>query len=814
VLKLESLERSPAIFDHRAVMCGLALTALAAPDAAGQDAYRKPPRAVLDILDAPPPPSASVSPTGEHVLFVQSDRYPPIADLAEPTLRLAGLRINPRTNGPARPPRVSGITLVALGKNAKQTIELPPGKIGFPVWSPNGKHFAVAATTETGIGLWLADAAAGKLVQVPNVALNAAIGESYQWMPDNRSLLVQLIPDKRDQPPPAPLAPTGPVTQESDGKAAPVRTYPDLLKSPHDEALFSYYTRSQLAIVDASGIKSRIGKPMIVTASDSSPSGDYLLVTRIAAPFSYLHPYSAFPRDVQVWDVQGNVVVTIAESPLQDQVPIEGVPTGPRAIRWIPTMPHSLIWVEAQDGGDPKKKVPHRDAIFSQSIGGDRGPIQLMKIEHRFSGLDFLAVGNRMIVRDYDRDRKWSRTFLASSTALFGDEPRLLLERSSQDRYGDRGSPWGRLLPSGHRVLRSAGDAAGDTIWLAGPGASPKGDRPFLDRYDVKTGKSERAFQSSGDGYEDVVAILNTKGTKLLVRRESPAAPPNLFLIDTVSSHETQLTENADPAPELRKAKKQLVTTRRADGTAISFTLYTPPNFKVGDKLPAVFYAYPVEFASADTAGQVAGSPRRFTAVSGYSHLFFLTQGYAVMEVSMPIVGPPGTANDTFIEQLVSNAKAAIDKAAELGVDRDRVGVMGHSYGAFMTANLLAHSDLFQAGIGRSGAYNRTLTPFGFQNERRTFWEAPDVYGKMSPFYYADKIKEPLLLIHGAADNNPGTFPVQSERFYQAIRGNGGLCRLVMLPHESHGYEARQSIEHVLYEQFAWFDKYVKKSPD
>ena len=791
--------------------CGLALAALAAADASGQDTYKKPPKAVLDILDAPAAPTVSVSPTGEDLLFVQSDRYPPIADLAEPTLRLAGLRINPRTNGPARAPRVSGLTLLSLAKNTKQTVELPKGKAGAPSWSGDGKHFAIAITTESGIGLWIADAATGKLAQLPNVALNGAIGEPYQWMPDNQSLLVQLIPEKRGTAPVVPLAPAGPIAQESEGKAAPVRTFPDMLQNPHEEALFAYYATSQLAMVAIDGTITRIGKPGIITSSDPSPSGDYVLVSRLSSPFSYLYPFSAFPHDVQVWDRQGNVVATIAEVPLQDKVPIEGVPTGPRAVRWIPTMPHALLWVEAQDGGNPKQKVPHRDAIFTQSIGGNRGPTPLMKLEHRFAGIDFLAIGNRMLVRDFDRERKWSRTFLASSTALLGDDPRLLFERSSQDRYGDPGTPLTRMLPSGHRVLRSAGDAASDTIWLSGPGASPKGDRPFLDRYDVKSGKSERVFHCTDGVYEDVAAILNAKGTKLLVRHESATEPPNYFLRDSVMRHEKKLTENGDPAPELRKAKKQLVTTKRADGTTISFTLHTPPEHKEGEKLPAVFYAYPVEFASADTAGQVSGSPHRFTAVTGFSHLFFLTQGYAVVEVSMPIVGPPGSANDTFIEQLVSNAKAAIDKCDELGVvDRDRVGVMGHSYGAFMTANLLAHSDLFRAGIGRSGAYNRTLTPFGFQNERRTFWEAPQVYGKMSPFHHADKINEPLLLIHGAADNNPGTFPVQSERLYQAICGNGGTCRLVMLPHESHGYEARESVQHVLYEQFAWFDKHVK----
>jgi len=793
-------------------MCGVALAALAASEAAGQDGYRQPPKAVLDILHAPAPPSLSISPAGEHILFIQSDRYPPIADLAEPMLRLAGLRINPKTNGPARPSRVSGISIHSLATNKKTAVTLPKGKIGYPSWSADGKQFAFTESRDDGIVLWIVDASSGKAVEVPGVKLNGAIGAPYQWMPDNQSLLVQVIPAERKPAPEPPKAPSGPVVQESTGKAAPVRTFPDMLQNKHDEALFAHFATSQLCIVNATGVTAKIGKPSIVTNSDPAPSGDYFLVAKITAPFSYLHPYGSFPHDVQVWDQKGEVISTVAEMPLQDKVPIEGVPTGPRAVRWHPTLPHTLLWVEAQDDGDPKKKVPHRDAIFSFSVGSNRDPSLLMKLEHRYAGIDFLAIGNRMMVRDYDRERKWSRTFLASSSPLLGDEPKLLWERSSQDRYGDPGSPWGKILPTGHRVLRTAGDAAADTIWLSGPGASPKGDRPFLDRYDVKEGKTERVYQCEEGEYADVVSILNAKGTKLLMRRESATEPPNYFIRE--GEHEKKLTDNKDPAPELRKAKKKLITTKRADGTTISFTLHTPPGWEEGDpKLPTVFYAYPIEFASADTASQVSGSPHRFTSVGGYSHLFFLTQGYAVMDnVTVPIVGPPGSANDTFIEQLVSSAKAAIDKAEELGVvDSKRVGVLGHSYGAFMTANLLAHSDLFKAGIGRSGAYNRTLTPFGFQNERRTFWEAPQVYAKMSPFNSADKIKTPLLLIHGAADNNSGTFPVQSERLYQAIRGNGGPCRLVMLPHESHGYEARETVEHVLHEQFAWFEKYVKK---
>jgi dipeptidyl aminopeptidase/acylaminoacyl peptidase len=797
----------------RALLCGVCVLTVSI-DAFGQEGYQKPPQAVVDILDAPAPPALSVSPTGDNILMIQTSRYPSIEEVAAPMLRLAGVRLNPKTNGPNRPPRVTGLSLVPVTGGEPKPVALPDkSRVSFPFWAPDGKHFAVLNTTDAGIELWVCDIAELKLQKVRGVRLNGAIGDAAQWMPDSRSLLVQLIPEGRGEVPAAPVAPAGPIVQESGGKAAPVRTFQDMLKDPHDAALFEYYCTSHLAVVGGDPEKPKvqlIGKPGIVIGSDPSPDGQSVLVFRANKPFSYLHPYSAFPRTIEVYKTaDGAKTGTVAELPLQDKVPIEGVPLGPRAIRWIPTMPHSLIWTEAQDEGDPKKKVPHRDALFTANAEAEIKGTELLKLEHRYAGLDFFPIGNRMLVRDYDRDRKWGRTFLApTSSLLSAAEPKLLFERSVQDRYGDPGSPVMRQLPSGHSVIRTAGDPAGDTFFLRGEGSTPKGDRPFLDRYDLKTGKAERLYHCPEGVYEEVVRVLNVPGSKVLVRRESVTEAPNYFYRD--GTHEKQLTKNTDPAPELRKAKKQLVTTKRADGTTISFTLHLPPGHKEGDKVPAVFYAYPVEFASADTAGQVTGSPHRFTAVTGYSHLFFLTQGYAVMEVSMPIVGPPETANNNFVDQLNSNAAAALDKAAEFGIDKDRVGVMGHSYGAFMTANLLAHSNLFKAGIARSGAYNRTLTPFGFQNERRTFWEAPEIYGKMSPFYHADKIKEPLLMIHGAADSNPGTFPVQSERMYQAVRGTGGTVRLVLLPHEDHGYAARESIGHVLYEQIAWFDKYVK----
>ncbi len=781
----------------------------------GQEtAYQKPPKAILDVLDAPPTPAVSVSPTHDRLLLVQGVRYPPIADLAEPMLRLAGLRINPKTNGRHRPPRVVGLTVKAIpdGKEIKVTVPAD-ANLGFPVWSPDGKRFAFTHTTADSIQLWVADATSGEARQVPGVRLNAAYGQPIDWMPDGRTLLCQTVPAGRGPPPEAPRTPKGPVIQESYGKQGPVRTFQDLLQNPHDEALFDYFATSQLVLVDAVEHKVEpYGKPAIFASTEPSPDGKHLLAVRIQRPYSYLLPVFAFPKEVEVWDRSANVVFKLASLPLADQVPIEGVPKGPRSYHWRPTSPATLIWVEALDDGDPRKKVHHRDQLFMLPAPFRGSPLEPAKTEHRYAGISYGERDGLALLRDYDRDRRWGRTF-----AINVDQPsqpaKLIWDRSTRDRYRDPGTPIMRTLPTGQRVLARHGDH----LFLSGEGASPKGDRPFLDRLDLATLKSERLWQCQPETFESVVALVAADGARIITRHESPAEPPNYYLLSLQHEGKNRiaLTRFPDPAPQLRAIKKQLVTYQRADGVPLSFTLYLPPDYQEGRRLPTVVWAYPQEFVDADTGGQVSGSPYRFTTIGGTSHLFFLLHGYAILDdAALPVIGDPETVNNTYLEQIVAGAKAAVDQAAQMGVtDRNRVGVGGHSYGAFMTANLLAHSDLFRAGIARSGAYNRTLTPFGFQSERRTLWEAPDMYLKVSPFMFAHKINEPILLIHGQADNNAGTFPVQSERLYQAVRGNGGNVRFVSLPFESHGYAARQSVEHVLQEMTAWFDKHVKNAP-
>jgi dipeptidyl aminopeptidase/acylaminoacyl peptidase len=775
-----------------------------------QQGYKKPPKEVLDILNAPVTPGISVSPTRDNVILTTGLRYPPLADLAQPMLRLAGRRINPAANSPHRYQYSVALTLKRVADGSEVKIDVPPGaKISGVEWSDDGKHFAFLNGTANRVELWVGDAATGKIRNLKGITVNSVFPSALAWMPDNRTLLVQLVPASRGPAPGESPVPTEPNTQESSGRPGPVRTYEDLLKSPYDESLYEYYATAQLALVDsASGRATSIGQPGIFPGVEPAPDGHHLLVTRLHKPFSYLFPDNAFPKDIEVWDTKGKLVYKVASLPLADQVPIDGVFTGPRAVRWRPDEPATLVWVSALDNGDPKKKVPHRDSIVMLKAPFSSQPVEFFKTEQRFQGMTWAEKDGIVLISDYERDKRWVRTFLVNANKP--DVPaKLVWSRNQQDRYNDPGTPVTKVVNGQRAILLN-----GDSIYLTGNGSSPEGDRPFLDRFNLQTLKSERIFRSDTNNYEDPIALLSDDGAQFITRRESPAEAPNYF-VRSSAAQARALTKFQDPTPQLRGIKKQLVTYKRADGVQCSFTLYLPPDYKQGTRLPTVVWAYPLEFTDAGTAGQITGSTQKATSIVGPSHLFFLLEGYAVLDnATMPVVGTPETVNNTYVEQIVMSAKAAIDKATEMGVtDPDRVGVGGHSYGAFMTANLLAHSDLFRAGIARSGAYNRTLTPFGFQNERRTIWEAPELYLKVSPFMFATKINEPMLMIHGEADDNTGTFPIQSVRMYQAMKGSGATVRLVMLPHEAHGYAGRESIEHVLFEMISWFDKYVKHAP-
>lgn len=778
--------------------------------------YQKPPKEIEDILNAPAIPATSVSPAKDRIALLEPLRYPPVSELSQPMLRLAGLRINPNTSGQHRQQYFVKLSLKNIADGNVTAVQLPAGaKIVSPVWSADGKYIAAGNLTAEGAELWIIETATGKAKLMKKILVNTVLG-GFDWMPDQKSLLVNIVPEKRGTAPQYQnLTPNSPNIQETAGKSGAVQTFQDLLRSPNDENLFEYYATSQLAVVSVEGKINTVGEPAIFDQNDISPDGKYILTSRIKRPFSYLFPYFRFPKEVEVWDMDGKLAYKIASIPLQDNLPVQGVPTAPRAYGWVPTESATLVWAEALDGGNPKNKADFRDKLMKISAPFTGSQIEIVKVPNRYQGRIFGEKDGLMMFYDYNRDTQRRRIFTIDYRSK--SEPKMISDLNVNDRYNDIGQPVTKRLPNGFSVVQQNGN----TIFLSGTGSSPQGDRPFLRKMNLTDLKIEEIFRSDANSYETFISLIADDATQFLTRRESVSEPPNLFIqyrcppdkICTALANK-QLTDFKDPTPQLRGIKKQLVKYKRADGVDLSFTLYLPPNYVEGTKLPTIVWAYPLEFTDAATAGQVSGSTNRFTQIGGYSHLFFLLQGYAILDdTTMPIVGDPLTVNDTFIKQLTDSAKAAIDKGVEMGVvDANRVGVGGHSYGAFMTANLLAHSDLFRAGIARSGAYNRTLTPFGFQSERRTFWEAKELYQNVSPFFYADKINEPILLIHGEADNNQGTFPIQSERLFAAIQGNGGTARLVMLPLESHGYAAKESIEHVLYEQINWFDKYVKNA--
>jgi dipeptidyl aminopeptidase/acylaminoacyl peptidase len=789
------------------------------------ETYQKPSKAIMDALNAPMTPVLTVSPSHEFAVQGQPVRYPPIAELAQPMLRIAGMRINPKTNGLHNTTFQSSLVLRKVPEGTEIKIDLPPNaKLMMGRWSPDGKNYTFTNTTATGVDLYIGDTS-GKARKIEGLHVNAVMGGGFagggggrggagagpsfvQWMPDGKALLVHMVKPNRGAAPPMPAVPPGPHVQESLGGAEPVVTHEDMLQNPHDEDLFEFYATSQLAMVDvATGKVTPVGKAGIVDNVRISPDGKALLVTTIHKPFSYLHAAREFPKEVEVWDRTGKVERKVASIPLADRIPINGVQTGPRNIQWRPNQPASLVWFEALDKGDLKNKVAFRDRLVMLAAPFQGEPKEVYKSEQRAQGLEFFEKGGTALTSDFERLTRMQRTFMIELDDP-GQPAKLVWSRNQQDRYRDPGAPMMKLLPTGETVIMQDGG----NIFLRGTGSSPKGDHPFLDRYNIASGKTEHLFRCDDDHYEEVVALLDARGDKFLTRRESPTEPPNYF-VRTSDGKMTAMTHFPDPQPIFRKVTKQLVTYKRADGVPLSFELYLPADYKPGTRLPTLIWAYPREFNDADTAGQVSGSSKRFTEVTGYSQIFHVLDGFAVLDnAAMPVVGAnPDIVNNTYIDQIVADAKAAIDKAAEMGVtDPARVGVGGHSYGGFMTANLLAHCDLFKAGIAESGAHNRTLTPFGFQSERRTLWQAPDVYLKMSPFMFADKIKTPMLLIHGEADDNDGTFPIQSDRMYQAVRGNGGTVRLVFLPYEAHGYRGKETIEHVLWEKSQWLNKYVK----
>ncbi len=780
--------------------------------------YQMPAPQIAGLIDAEPTPLASISPDGQRMLMLYRPNLPGIDEVAQEELRLAGIRINPRTNSASRAYYYNDLKIRMVGEKEEKSITGLPEtrKIENVSWAPNGSKIAFTLTKEDGLELWVADLESLKARRLSQATINDAMpGLPYRWFSDSGNIIFKMVPSDRGAEPREITVPSGPVIQQNLGQSAPVRTYQDLLKNAYDEALFEYYTTSQLVVVNLmTGEYMNFAKPAIIDNLSTSPDGKYVMIMTRVKPFSYIVPRSRFAYHLDIFDRIGRKVREVAKAPVAENIPkgFGAVSEGPRSFSWRADAPATLIWVEAQDGGDPKKEVAIRDRMYYlEAPFNAEKPTAGIEFKLRYGGVTW-GQGDLAICYEW----WWANRQIVTSTWQ-PDNPttgkKTLFDRSWEDRYNDPGSFETQPNEYGRRVLITTDE--GKNLFLTGQGASPEGNRPFIDQYDLAKNKSKRLWRSKAPYYERPLRIVDVEKGLVISRRESTEEPPNYLLRNIRKNEVTQITDFTNPYTALKGVKKELIKYQRADGIELTGTLYLPADYdaKRDGRLPVLMWAYPKEFKSADAAGQVTDSPYEFIRIGWWSPLFWVTQGYAVFDdFSMPIIGEgEEEPNETFVEQLSSGAEAAIKKLHDLGVaDTSRLAVGGHSYGAFMTANLLAHTNLFAAGIARSGAYNRTLTPFGFQSEERTFWESPETYFKMSPFMSANKIKAPMLMIHGEADNNSGTFPMQSERMYGALKGHGATVRLVMLPHESHSYRARESVMHMLWEMSTWLDKYVK----
>jgi dipeptidyl aminopeptidase/acylaminoacyl peptidase len=773
--------------------------------------WQRPPAEIDDILNAPALPRVAISPNQQWLLELEYTSLLPIAELAEPELSLAGFRLNPQINGPARINPYRSLRVRSLQGHDWQRVQLPEdARISNGQWSPAGDQFAFTLTQATGLELWLLDMPTAITTQITGPILNAVYAQPFCWLGNDR-FLCKVVPTDRGAPPQADKVPIGPLVQENLGQKTPARTYTNLLKNRHDEALFEYYATSTLEIITRLGEREPIIPPALIKSVAVSPDGRFILLTTTQSPYSYQFPYNYFPKRIEVIDLAGNSVYTVVETPLIDYLStkFDSVRRGRREIGWRSDKPATLFWVEALDDGNPAKACDDRDALYELAAPFTDTPRHLWTGAYRYSDVawgrdDFALVWERW--HDTRQVRLWQINPEQPDPAQ-----RLISERSSEDKYSHPGNPLTKRNEYDRSVLRFTPD--GEHIYRSGRGAAPTGVYPFLDRYHWQTGKTERIWQCQDPYFEKLIDVLDDDATTFITSRQSHDSPANYYCYqgDRVQA----LTAYADPAPRFAGVQEAVVEYDRADGVKLSAKLYLPADYdpQRDGPIPTLFWVYPEEFKDAKFAGQNNRSRHAFVRPGGSSPLFLLTQGYAVLsDPSIPIVGEgDAEPNDTYVEQLIAGAEAAINYLVDRGIaDRAHIGIGGHSYGAFTTVNLLAHTDLFCMGIARSGAYNRTLTPFGFQGEQREFWEAIQTYIQMSPFTHADKMDKPLLLIHGQDDSNPGTYPVQTERLFDALKGLGAKVRWVVLPLEDHGYRSQEGVGHTLWEMVEWCDRHLR----
>ena len=776
--------------------------------------YQRPSDEIMKLADAPLAPSVLIDDNNNYMVLLYRDAYKTIAELSEDELRLGGLRINPKTNIGSRTRYYNNIMVKQMrGEENVQVPGLPDDmKLANFSWSPDQKKLAFTNTTTSGVDVWVLDIEKALARKITDKAVNANMSDVINWMKDGKSLLVKIVPEDRQALiNTSETIPAGPTVSANDGKKAQNRTYQDLLKNPNDEFNFEQLARSEIYNVGLDGSIAKWKNAGMYTNISISPDGNYVMITELEKPFSYLVPYYRFPSSTTVYDRKGKPVQMVVKVPLIEDLPpgFMAERTGRRDFSWRSDKPATLVFAEVLDGGDPEKEAAYRDEVFELEAPFNGTPRSILKTVNRFSGI-LWGNDHSAIAYDYWWNTRNTKTYVFDP-ADPSARARIIYDRNYQDRYSDPGNPVTRRNQYGANVLAMEGD----DIFSLGDGYSKEGQFPFVDKLNLKTLKKSRVYQSKLTDKMETLIDFKPKKDELLVRIESKNEYPNYYLRNLKRKKLNRVTDFKNPFESIQNVHKEVISYKRDDGLELSATLYLPVGYDrtKKEKMPMILWAYPREFKDKSSASQNTQNPNEFTYPYWGSPLYWLTKGYVVLDdAAFPIIGEgKEEPNDTFIKQLVANAKAAIDAVDAMGyIDPDRVAVGGHSYGAFMVANLLSHSDLFAAGIARSGAYNRTLTPFGFQSEERNYWEAPEVYYNMSPFMHADTMKTPLLLIHGEADNNSGTFPMQSERYFNALKGLGATVRLVMLPKESHGYAAKESIFHMLWEQDQWLEKYLK----
>ena len=780
--------------------------------------FQVPPASILELVDIERAPIVSMDSKKEQMLFFYRDAFKTLSDLSQPELRLAGLRINPKTNISSTTSFFNDIKYKKLNSQALQQIaDLPAdARITHTLFSPDETKLAFTNTTDKGVELWVIDLNTLQATKLTSPSLNANTGSPFSWFSNSKSLLVKILPNDRPELiNPEEALPTGPIVTTSDGQISQNRTYQDLLKNKTDEANFETLMTSELHIINIDGTSTKWKEKDLHQSFSFSPNGEYVLLNTITPPYSYLVPFYMFPVKTEIFSSEGNLLTEFNRSPLLENLPIGfmATQTGKRNITWRSDQPATLYWVEALDGGDPAKEVPYRDEVNQLEAPFTGTPEYLTKTINRFAGIYW---GNKQYALLIDQ---WWNT-RNQKTYVFNPSdntiaPTVITDRNYQDVYSSPGSPHMERNDMNRYVM----SIQKDNIYLFGDGFTPEGQFPFIEVFNLKTLKKNRLYTSPyTDKVEDLDSFIDIKKGTVLAQIQSPTEYPNYYVKNINNKKEPiPVTSFENPFKSIENIHKEVITYKRDDGVELTGTLYLPADYDKKEKLPMIMWAYPTEFKDKSSAGQNTSNPNSFTYLSYGNPIYWVTRGYAILDdAAFPIVGEGDTQpNDSFVEQLVANAKAAIDAVDALGyIDRNRVAVGGHSYGAFMTANLLTHSDLFAAGIARSGAYNRTLTPFGFQAEERSYWTSPEVYNTMSPFMNADKMKTPLLLTHGESDNNSGTHTMQSERYFQALKSFGAPVRLVILPKESHGYAAKQNILHLLWEQDQWLEKYVKNKKE